>query len=227
MNIDDDIELKKLIRRVAEQVIRRILEPEKVEKGAVALIPSFVPDAGPLREYLKGCCADGVVCAGEGARYLGEGFGVLGVETRQDQQRLMETLKGCAKVLLVFPPLWMLKSIAAGDDGEFFVQAFTRALLWEKDATVLLDFKKPGFKRGTYFEALSDALGALEGMGAKIESLKLSVGKPEGRLALVTEAEVFEANKRGRDRIACAPGAIITPLARDAAKELGVSIDER
>lgn len=226
MNTDDGRELKILIRRIAEQVIRRLLEPEKVEKGAIALVPSFVPDAEPIKKYLAECCADGVTCAGEGAALLGEGFNAVSANTQQDQQQLMEALRGCAKVLLISPPLWMLKNIAQGDDREFFGQAFMRALLWNKDVTVLLDFEKPGFKRGTYFEGLRDALGAIEGMGAKIVSLKLSAGKPEGQLSLVTESEIADANSQGKKRVRCAPGAIITPLAWDAAKELGVSIDE-
>ncbi len=227
MNINDERELKILIRRVAEQVIRRMLEPESVETGAIVMMPSFVPDTGPLKEYLKENCKDGLTCAGEGASALGEGFKTANMETQHDKQRLMESLKNFKDVLLVSPPLWMLKNIAQGDDRGFFEQAVIRALLWEKTVTVVLDYERPGFKRGTYFESLNDALHAVEGMGASIVSLSLSAGKPEGQLSLVTETEVVDAHKQGRERIACEPGAIVTPLARDAAKELNVSIDER
>lgn len=226
MNIDDERELKILIRRVAERVIRRMLEPESVETGAIALLPSFVPDAGPLKKYLRESFADGLICAGEGAAALGEEFKAVNAESQHDKQRLMEALKGCEQVLLVSPPLWMLKNIAQGDDRGFFEQAFMRALLWNKSVTVVLDFEKPGFKRSTFFEELSDALHSIEGMGASVTTLKLSAGKPEGQLSLVTETEITDAHKQGRQRVRCAPGAIVTPLARDAAKELGVSIDE-
>ena len=225
MNIDDSRELKMLIRRVAERVIRQMLEPEKTEKGTLVLIPSYVPDIGPLKAYLSNNCPDGLVCAGEGAALLGEGT-VSATETQQDKQQLMETMKGCSQVLLASPPLWMLKNIASGDDRGFFEQAFMRALLWNKSVTVVLDFEKPRFMRGTYFEGLNDALLAIENMGAKVNTLKLSVGKPEGQYSLVTETEVMDAHKQHKERIRCAPGAIVTPLARDTAKELNVSIDE-
>ncbi len=226
MNIDEGRELKMLIRRVAEQVIRRMLEPEKVETGTLALLPSFVPDMAPLNDYLKISCQDGLICAGEGAALLGAGFVEAGTETQQEKQKLMESMKSCHKVLLVSPPLWMLKNIANGDDRGFFEQAFMRALLWNKSVTVILDFEKPGFKRGTYFEGLNDALHAIENMDAEVVSLKLSVGKPEGQYSLVTEVEVVDAHKQRKERIRCSPGAIVTPLARDTAKELSVLIDE-
>jgi hypothetical protein len=138
----------------------------------------------------------------------------------------MERLKSFADILLVCPPLWLLQNIAAGDDRGFYEQAFMRALLWHKNVTVLLDFERPGFSRSVFFQGLDDALKALEDMGAKVVSLKLSVGPLDGQLALVTEAKISEAHRDGHSRVRCAPGAIVTPLARDAAREFGIEIDE-
>lgn len=223
--IEDDRELRVLIRRVADQVIRRLLEPEKAVAGALVLVPSYVPDAKPLKEYLLQRYTDGVTAAGEGAAAL-EGFKTQAIEAQHDKQLLMSSLKGYADVLLIDPPLWMLKNIAAGDDRGICEQAFMRALLWKKNVSVVLDFERPKFSRGTFFEGINDALKAIEDMGANIVSLKLSAGKPEGRLELVTEAEIEDALRQGRERVVCAPGAIVTPLARDAAKELGIVIEE-
>ena len=225
MNIDEK-ELKSIIRRIAERIIREMLDPEKTERGALALVPAFVPDAAPVEQYLQKKYGDGVVCTGEGAEALGDALLKAASESPQDRQRLMARLKGFADVVLVCPPLWMLKSIAQGDDRGFYEQAVLRSLLWHKNATVLLDFERPGFGRSVFFQEISDALGALEDMGAKVVSLKLSVSRPEDELALVTETEVREAYGNGRECIRCAPGAIVTPLARDAARELGVEIDE-
>lgn len=224
MNIDEN-ELRSVIRRIAERIIREMLEPEKVERGALALVPSFVPDAGPLEQYLKDQYGVEAACAGEGAQMLSDTLRKIPAGTVQEQQRLMDRLKSFADIVLVCPPLWLLRSIAAGDDRGFYEQAVMRGLLWHKNVTVLLDFERPGFSRSTFFQGLNDALKAVEDMGAKIVSLKLSVGPMEGELALVTEAEINEAHISGKDRVRCAPGAIVTPLARDAARELGVEID--
>ena len=224
MNIDDK-QLKSLIHRVAEQAIRSILEPEKTERGALAIIPSFVPDPEPVKAYLKKEYPD-VTLTGEGAQDLGGEFGVAGAVTLQEKRQLVTSLKRYADILLIDPPLWMLKNIACGDDRGFYEQAFMRALLWNKNVTVVLDFERPGFKRGTFFEGINDALSVIEGMGVGTVSLKLSAAKMDGRLALVTEAEVADAHKQGKERVSCAVGAIVTPLARDRAKELGIEILE-
>jgi hypothetical protein len=221
--IDVD-ELKKLIRRIVEQEVRKALAPESVEEGALVLLPTYVPDPEPLKSYLKEKYAYGVTAAGEGAAALGAEFITAGVESPQDRQRLIASLKSYEDILLAVPPLWMLKNIAIGDDRGFFEQTLIHALLWKKNVYVVLDFERPGFGRA--FEGLSDDLRAIENMGAKIVSLKLSVGRPEGQLSLVTEAEVTDAQRQGRERLRCAPGAIVTPLARDAAKELGIEIEE-
>jgi hypothetical protein len=225
MNIDEN-ELKSIIRRIAERIIREMLAPEKTERGALALVPAFVPDAVPVLQYLKEKCGAEAACAGEGAEALDGTLRRIASQTPQDRQRLMSRLKGFKDIVLVCPPLWMLKSIASGDDRGFFEQAVMRSLLWHKNVTVLLDFEKPGFGRSEFFQQIGDALKALEDMGAKVVSLKLSVCKPEDELALVTEAEVRDAHGSGRGRIRCADGAIVTPLARDAARELGMEIDE-
>ena len=44
-------------------------------------------------------------------------------------------------------------------------------------------------------------------------------------VSLVTESNVASAYGDGKAKITCARGAIITPAARDRAKELGIKID--
>ncbi len=222
----DERELKSIIRRIAEKIVREALEPETVERGALALTPAYIPDAEPLERYLQQTYGADAACAGAGAGTLSETIPRISVEREPERARLMARLKGFADVLLVCPPLWMLQSVARGDDKGFFEQALMRALLWHKNVTVLLDFEPPKQGRGTFFGGIADALKALEDMGAKVVTLPLSVGRPEGELTLVTEADVEAAQKAGRVRICCAPGAIVTPLARDASRELGVAIEE-
>ena len=222
MIVEEERELKSLIRRITEEVIRRLLAPETVAQGALVLVPGYVTDKAPLIGCLKQNYGN-VTCVGEGVSILG--FNTLNIDTDQNKQQLMESLKGYADIVLVSPPLWMLKNIASGDDRGFYEQVFMRSLLWEKKTKLILDYEKPRFKRGTFYEGIADALGAIEGMGAEIVSVPLSVCKPEGQLPLVTETEVNDAYKEGRKRIRCAEGAIVTPLAWDAAKELGIAID--
>ena len=124
--------------------------------------------------------------------------------------------------MLVAPDLKLLAAVAQGDTGLPAADIFIRALLGGKKTTVLLDFEPPRFKRGTLFEKAADAADALRGMGADV--IYLGAASEEG-LKLIIEHEVSEAESRGIASIRSAPGAIITPLARDAAKDKGIAID--
>jgi hypothetical protein len=46
-----------------------------------------------------------------------------------------------------------------------------------------------------------------------------------GACSLVTERDVIEAKQGGQKSILCAKEAIVTPLARDTAKELQINIE--
>lgn len=224
MNMDEK-ELKQLIQRIAVQVIKQMMESDKAPTGALALVPSFVPEPALLAAHFKERNVDRLTGIGEGAATL-EGCNPLSAETHQEKQRCIASLKSYVDITLVFPPLWLLKNIAAEDDRGFFEQVFLKALLWNKNVTVLLDFERPGCDRNTPFQGLSNTLQAIENMGAKVISLRSSAGKTEGWLSLVTEAEVMQAYKMGNASIPCVSGVIVTPLAREAAKELGVSIEK-
>jgi hypothetical protein len=100
-----------------------------------------------------------------------------------------------------------------------------RAILLGKKVTVVLDYMPPQFKRGTFFENLLSAIGALKDMGVEIVSLVPSLKKPVTEYSLVTENEVISAHEGGECTVRCAKGAIVTPLARDKAKELGITIE--
>jgi hypothetical protein len=48
--------------------------------------------------------------------------------------------------------------------------------------------------------------------------------EPEEERTLITESDVQEVYRSGKKEIVCRQGAIVTPLALDRAKELGLAI---
>lgn len=226
----DEQELKNLISRITEQVIARLTESGNIidtnQKNILVIVPAYVPDMAALTAHLKQAYGDGFECVlFEDMDAFCPDIKMKYIKTQSDRQQMMDKLKHYADVVLAVPPLGMIKSIAEGDDSGFVEQVFLKAILWEKKVLMMLDFEKPKFKRGTFFEGLSDSLGAIEDMGVDIVSLKSSVKKVIDEQSLVSEADVIDAVKSGEMRVKCALGAIVTPLARDKAKELGVAID--
>lgn len=62
-------------------------------------------------------------------------------------------------------------------------------------------------------------------IGSEIISLVPSLKKSGTEFSLVTECEVIGAHETGEYTVRCAKGAIVTPLAKDKAKDLGIKIE--
>ena len=225
----DERELKNLISLITEKVMERLGEPGspmEEPQGAMVIVPAYVPDAAGLTAYLKQAYGekrtDWLL---EGTEPIDPETKTVFVSTEADKKQLLNALKTYSDIVLAVPPLWMLAGIGKGEDTGIAEQALLKAVLWKKNVTVLIDFEKPKFRRGTFFETLSDTLKAIEDMGVGIVSLPFSVKKKTQEKTLVTEADIVDVARSGEMHVKCVPGAIVTPLARDRAKELDVTID--
>jgi len=222
--------IAELIRQITQEVVNRAqyedLQDENVA-GAVALFPSFVPSQKTAGDFIKKNFGAGVECAlFDGVEFGGAGFSTFEIQDKHDEAALMQKLAGAADVLLVTPKIGLLCNIAYGNDEGFIEQAILRPLLWGRRVSIILDFEAPKFKRGTFFEKIVDAIDALTSMGIRVLAYKCAAEiLEEERKSLVTETDVLEAYEKGQKRILCELHAVITPLARDRADELGIALD--
>lgn len=213
----NDNQIKELIKRIVEEVLARI--SGFWGYNTVALLTEVSAYEEETAKYLSDKNAIAVL--------LGDAEDISGtdskrIKTAEEKNRLIKSLREFKEVILAAPSLKLLSAAAKGDDSEFAAKVFLKAVLDGKKTTVLLDFRPPKFRRGTLFEKAVSAIEALQDMGVKVVYLGT---KPNEGYALITEYEINEAARRGIDRLQCAPGAIITPLARDAAKDKGIAID--
>jgi hypothetical protein len=219
----DEQQLRVLIADAVLRALQRLSSRADEAPGVLVISAEHAPDAAALDAHLQRTFGD------KRAYWLPDGGeapkGAHGVFSGSaDYRRLLGALPHYEAVVLAFPPLGMLERIARGDDAGPVERALLKAVLWGRPVTVLLDFEKPRFRRGTFFETLCDTLKSIEDMGVSVESLvPCRCKKPEEK-ALVTEADVDDAIKRGDGYVWCMPGAIVTPLARDRAREMNVVI---
>ena len=129
---------------------------------------------------------------------------------------LLERVKEAKTVILVSPRLELLRRIASGDDGDPLSHLLVRAILWQKDVRVYLDYEPPRFRRNTFLADTAEAIDTLRQMAVTVcPYFAVAPQEPEGT-DLVTEADVLDAAKTESKTIRCRSGAIITPAARDA-----------
>lgn len=213
---------QELIALITKEVLSRLGIERSGDKqpDTLAIFSGYVFNEAAVSAYLKK--QENVTCVlfGEAA-YCNAAFDYASVTTRDEKQQLAGMLDRYKSIVVVTPPLSYIKMAAAADDCAYECMLALRPLLWGKDVTLLLDFALPRSKRG--FSELSDSIDALEQMGMKIEALRDNAD--DGRKELVTEQDIKEAAKQKQDSVRIMPNAIVTALARDTAKELGIRIE--
>jgi hypothetical protein len=226
LDISDAGERSLLIDRITQEVLSRLSALEAKDEnvsGTVVLVTSRIPSPASAMSKLKERFGGELSFVNFGVKVPFAIPGVIDAGERPGDM-IMETVASAAGVVLLAPRIGLLDVIAKGDDSDFVPYLVIRSLLWRRDVSVLLDFEPPRFKRNTFFEKLADVLTTLEDMGVRLLTYKCAQRGAEG-LCLVTEADVTEAWRNRKTEIRRAPGAIVTPAARDKSKELGIRLN--
>ncbi len=213
-------ETRDIIARIIEEVLKRINAPDERKGGTLAVCSGYVFDEEAVADYI-GKNHENVTYALLDDAQFGTGDRI---DSREEKGLLAGKLKDYEKILVIFPPLWLMGAIAHGDDSVYTAMLVLRPLLWGREVTVLLDFETPRIRRSPAFLKLAEDINALEEMGIKVAHLSRECKAGDEIKELVTEQDVKDAEKREGKRIRIKPGAIVTQLAQDTAKELGVII---
>ena len=218
--------LNDIIEQIVAEVVRRLrIAQRKQAKPEETVVLTASPVAFPqkLRAWLDANCAENYLLIHLGAGAPWEAAEVLDGSVL-GEEGLTARLYRAKRVLLAGPTVALLRQIGSGEDTSDAARLFTKAILWQKRTTVLLDYEPPKFHRNSFLGSLSDALDALRDSGVEIANY-CGPDSGDGELhTLVTEQTVQQAHAAGMP-VRVAQRAIITPAARDAAKSLSVEIE--
>lgn len=221
-------DISRIIARVRQEIGAREDKRENRpdNAGAVVLVPSFVPSP----EKAMAALAEHYGQDAELVFLSSVVFELSGVQSRRldwktQPNELVGLLVTAQTLVLLAPGTGLLRRIGNGRDEDGVGELLLRRLLWGKPFDVLIDFLPPKFRRGTYYADIAESIDALSSMGVRFHTYQPADGPAQDAYALITEQDIIEAKRDGRKSITCAKGAIITPLAADAAKELQINID--
>lgn len=214
------------IRKIAEEVMRRIEQQESPAgddtETLVIIASQTVRDEtamAALRERFSGK----LLFATMGREFEAADENTVIAED-DGIKNLLTMAAGSDDMVLLAPGIGQIENIAYGREGGACEEVLLRSILWGKKVHVLLDYTPPRFKRGTFYEKIGDAIDALTDMGVSVFTYSCLPQRPDV-WTLVTENDVVSAYANGKTKITCAKGAIVTPSARDKAKELNMKID--
>lgn len=215
-------EIEKIVNKVVGELLAQPAQTR--EKRTLAIFAGYVFAPERVIPYLRERQADVAVLL-EGSLPESGGIKTIRIRTEEEKSALVSALADYDEVALVTPPLSLIKTLAQADDSVFEAMLVLRALLWGRKVTLILDFSVPKFRRNTMLAELADALDALEKTGVEIMTLEMERGGGDDYLDLVTEQHIKDAYKNKGSCVRIKEGAIVTQLARDTAKELGVAIE--
>jgi hypothetical protein len=157
------------------------------------------------------------------------------------RDKLANNINKYEEIIVLSPELTQMRALIEGDDSGFIENLLIYSLLHKKKTVFLFNYDMKAVPYNSFGKKIKDLLASISEMGVLIESLRHDEVKKSDveslrtdrekksdavtvqSKQLITEDQVVDFYKSGRKEILCEKGCIITPLARDAAYEMGVN----
>ena len=208
-------------------------QPEVRRVGTLVLLPPYT--VFPREAFLQRFIGTGqVILAGFGVR-SSTNFPYWNLETSDGVSRLLDSLESFGAIYLYAPGFSMMAQLAAREDTDPLARILLQRLLSGKEAGICFEHDPvslpPGLK--THLEA---AIAPLKSLGfsilcvscggAPIQGIAETAAKSkDGSKTVLLEEDILTLHQQGRTSLQVGAGAILTPLAADKARELGIEIE--
>lgn len=236
-------EIESLIKKITTEIISNIMQQPQNEKfrGAskprpkvkqvLLIITTMTMNLHELIKYAENRYAEYQLTIATFRKVedinLQHAKRVLNLNDEVVQENLANTINKFEELCFLSPGLKQMQALVVGDDSGYFESLVIYSLLHKKKTVFLLDYEVDNLTSNSFVKKIKNLLGSISEMGISIDIL----GQDEEKEAevsikhkkLITQKEVEDICKSGVKDIFCEKGCIITPLAKDRAKELGVN----
>ncbi|MHB1394528.1 MAG: hypothetical protein ACYCYE_15940 [Clostridia bacterium] len=152
---------------------------------------------------------------------------ILNLNEEAARENLTSTINKFDELCFLSPGLKQMQALVVGDDSGYFESLVIYSLLHKKKTVFLLDYKVDNLPSNSFTRKIKSLLGSISEMGIFVDILGQAIEKeteiPLKHKKLITQKDVEDIYKSGTKEIFCEKGCIITPLAKDRAKEMGVN----
>lgn len=223
-------ELEALVRKVAGDVLSKV-----VIQPILILVPLYVINLQKYLEHLDGkhpgngmvlACMNNVKESIPGMKQV---VNVVDISGGSSSQSILDGFDSYSAVYCISPGIKLMENITRYNDTGFIENLMIYSLIHGKPAGILTDYDAKNLPGGVS-KKVREITSLITGMGITVENIRREKGEPpdqpvkgKGR-ELITEKDIDTMYKNGIKQILSANGCIITPLAKDRARELGVTI---
>lgn len=160
------------------------------------------------------------------------GAGVFTKGNKTEELNLLNRLATYEKLDILTPSLSFLRALRDGDESDVFARVTLWFLMTDRQVMARVPYGLGDLPSGTFGKQVRTLLDDLSDMGITFagltpgfeEMLKQLDGYETDKL--ISEETVRQYAKVGVKQITAPKGTVITPLARETAKEIGVAINE-
>lgn len=219
-------EIKKAVMAVISELFPFLLKGDG--SNHLVILPKTPLSTGDQLAYVKRHYENEFVkYAGykESERYYGDITLTLDFDLATEERSLCSNASLFKSVTLVSPCASMLRALAAVDESIPEVSLAVYALTHKKKVRIVTDFDFTDIAPGAFGKQICDLYAAASDMGCEI--VRMTTEAEEGfdvMAGLVSEESVRLAAKQRKREIVIGKKTVVTPLAKDAAEELGIKI---
>lgn len=236
-------ELKLLIEKIAAETISDLMSKPVQEykagglynpgaKHVLLLISDKAMDISRFYEAIEKRYGRYAVTAAAYRNIVAAGFKnideMLNLNEAVAREKLADTISRFDEICFLSPGLRQIQALLECDDSGYMEGVVIYSLLHGKKTTILLDYEAANLPLNNFTRKIKDMLKAVSELGICIEVLQMGEdNRKEVQVQhkdLITQKEVEDIHKRGEKEIFRMKGCIVTPLAKDRARELGIKI---
>lgn len=228
---------KEELKAIVRQVVTCYLEREKMHGSGMKnliIIPKDSIGAGRfIEEYkLSGRLKSSYILADSPIEKAENLCPVCCKENAKEMDMLLENLDMFESLELYCPSINLIKSVVSGDEEDLFSKIAIYFLLNGKRVLFYLPYDFSKLPEGGFSLKLKRLLSDVTDMGASLTRLhagsthQTAEDQTEEDMSIVTEDMVRRMFENGTRSIEASKGTIVTPLAHDIARELGVAINK-
>lgn len=239
------MELESIVANITREVLSRVMLQTNEEikmksqdttmekKQILVLIPYYAINVNEQLEYITQKNEDCKLLIidnqyVEQASYkLNGDMEPVRIKSDLEKQKIINSFNKLEAVYCISPGIKLMEAIANMDDRDFIEHIVINSLLHKKHVNLLFDYNIDDLGVNRLTQKARELINNIISMGACVETTFPEDSRNTGSKSekgLISEKDIDEMKNEGRNAIYCQKGCIITPLALDRAKEVGITV---
>lgn len=241
-------EIETIIKKVSEKVIQTLEKKEKINEEEIVftkkekvllIIPQYAANKGRMIKNIEGWYKDKkIIFLGmkQKSFKIRNDIDLTDINDENVQSEILEELEKYKTIIYMNPSIKQLKAVVEMDDGDYSKNLILESLLHGKEVEIVIDEKIDKKPQNGVQKKYCELLETAKEMGIKIKKGNKEDWKKNGegsvdplkkatyQKELILEKNIEEMKHKGESILIIDKQEIITPLAIDRARELGIEI---